>query len=439
MELKKLKPCIAAGSLASPLEVGADRADAVAKQLAAVIESLGAQTVSLGAINDPIKSRLAGRQMAQAGVDGVVLAAVSWFEDYLVLDLLEEFTVPVLLMALPGMETGALCGTQQLTFYLKQLGYAYHGLYGELSSEAIRESLTSWMAAAYLRKRLRQSRVGATGHRVYGMTESSPNEVALKKSLGPRIVYVELAKILETARNLPDQPAEAIWQQVVARSSKCLVAQQAGLTAVKVYQTLKQTVQDNHLDALAFGCYPDWMGYACLASSLLADEGVPVGCEGDVNALVGQMMLMWLSGQPTHNADWLEPLADGTVVFTHCGSGSFSLAQDPSRIELAPVRLLYQGVCALFPAKTGQVTLLNIVPLGDIYQVAMLTGLALPCDMVFPGNPVRVQFKQPTKDIIDWIYQEGIGHHWIIGYGDFVAELTFWANMVGRPVRFIQP
>jgi hypothetical protein len=27
----------------------------------------------------------------------------------------------------------------------------------------------------------------------------------------------------------------------------------------------------------------------------------------------------------THNTDWLEPLEDGTVVFTHCGSGSFLL------------------------------------------------------------------------------------------------------------------
>ncbi len=51
------------------------------------------------------------------------------------------------------------------------------------------------------------------------------------------------------------------------------------------------------------------------------------------------------------------------------------------------------------------------------YQVALLEGEALPTEMVFPGNPVRVRFAQPTGDLIDWIHAEGIGHHWMIGYG----------------------
>ena len=58
-----------------------------------------------------------------------------------------------------------------------------------------------------------------------------------------------------------------------------------------------------------------------------------LACEGDVNGAVGQLMLTLLTGQPTHNTDWLDPLDDGTVVFTHCGSGSFSLAEQPSDIS----------------------------------------------------------------------------------------------------------
>ena len=61
-------------------------------------------------------------------------------------------------------------------------------------------------------------------------------------------------------------------------------------------------------------------------------------------------------------------VADGTVVFTHCGSGSHSLAEKPSDITLAHVRLMSQGVCSLFPARPGPVTLVNLLP--RFYDVA---------------------------------------------------------------------
>lgn len=150
-------------------------------------------------------------------------------------------------------------------------------------------------------------------------------------------------------------------------------------------------------------------------------------------------MLMLLTGTPTHHTDWLDPMEDGTVIFTHCGSGSFSLAEKQSDITLASVRLMGQGVCALFPAKPGPVTLLSLIAQPGGYQCALLEGEALSTEMVFPGNPVRVRFSQPTPDIMDWIFNEGIGHHWMIGYGHVGEEVQAWANIVGKDVHFIEP
>ncbi len=87
-----------------------------------------------------------------------------------------------------------------------------------------------------------------------------------------------------------------------------------------------------------------------------------------------------------------------------------------------------QGVCALFPAKPGPVTLLSLIARGEGYQVAMLEGEAVPTEMVFPGNPLRVAFSQPVSALIDWIHEAGIGHHWMAGYGHVGAELRVWAR-----------
>ena len=85
----------------------------------------GCEVVELGPVDSPARATAAGRLLAEQHVHAAAFAAASWFEDYLVLDLLEECSLPVLLWALPGMETGALCGCQQLTAFLEQLGHAY--------------------------------------------------------------------------------------------------------------------------------------------------------------------------------------------------------------------------------------------------------------------------------------------------------------------------
>jgi L-arabinose isomerase len=149
-------------------------------------------------------------------------------------------------------------------------------------------------------------------------------------------------------------------------------------------------------------------------------------------------MLTWLTGQPTHNTDWLDPLDDGSVVFTHCGSGSYILAANRRDIVLAPVRLANQGVCSLFPARPGPVTLVSLMPSGEGYQMAVMEGEALPTEMVFPGNPLRVRFASPVDRIIRWIHDEGIGHHWAAGYGHVSAELRALANIVGRRLRLLE-
>jgi L-arabinose isomerase len=57
--------------------------------------------------------------------------------------------------------------------------------------------------------------------------------------------------------------------------------------------------------------------------------------------------------------------------------------------------------------------------------------------MVFPGNPLRVQFGRDVTEVMDWIFDEGIGHHWMAGYGHVGEELLHWARLAGGGVRFL--
>lgn len=434
-----LVPRVAVGSLRSPLEVGADRAAQAARDLARLLRAAGCDVLEFRPVDTAERAVAAGRQLAEHHAHAVALVAASWFEDYLVLDLIEECPLPVLLWPLPGIETGSLCGTQQLASCLKQLDRPCRCLFGPLESEdTLRHALT-FLRAVTLKHQLRRARIGLGGHRVNGMTESSPNEVALKKAIGPRIVPLDMPLLLERAAQIPETQALERWQAVVRQSGGCKVTTRDGLDSIRVYFALKEQIDRHRLDALTIGCYPHAMGRVCLAASLLADDGVPLGCEGDVNGAVGQLLLTRLTGHATHNTDWLEPLEDDSIVFTHCGSGSHRLAENPKDITLSPVRLMNQGVCSLFTAKPGPVTLVNLIPRGDSYQLALLEGDAIPTPMVFPGNPLRVRFRQPASRLIDWVFAEGIGHHWMAAYGHAGAEIRQWAALCGPALRCLSP
>ena len=68
--------------------------------------------------------------------------------------------------------------------------------------------------------------------------------------------------------------------------------------------------------------------------------------------------------------------------------------------------------------------------------MAVMTGEAIPCGMEFPGNPTVIRFEKKVEQINEEILRYGIGHHWMVGYGDLKAELKRFAEM--RKIRFYE-
>jgi L-fucose isomerase-like protein len=435
---RRIKPRIGVSAVSSPLEVGANRALPSAQDLARNLESAGCEIIFFDPISSPDQAVTAGRRWAETRVDAIALAAACWFEDYLILDLLEECRRPLLLRPLPGMETGALCGCQQATAFLKALDHPYLSVFGPMNDPAVLAQSVPFCQGAALQTRLRRSRIGIAGHHLTGMTHTAPQEFLLKKAFGSRVVWLDLPGLLQQAKDIPTAPLEAQWQVLSRKAGQCDVTSAEGRDSLQVYQSLRKQVLEQGLDAVTVGCYPQLMGRVCLAASLLADDGIPFACEGDVHGALGLLMLQLLSGEPGHSTDWLDPVDESSVVFTHCGSGSWSLAEKPETIRLASVRLMGQGVCSLFTAKPGPVTLVNITPQPDAYLCGILEGIAEPTEMVFPGNPVRVRFGQPVAKLIPWIHETGLGHHWMIGYGHHARALRAWAKLAGTSLRVVE-
>jgi len=430
-----MRPSVGLVVVASPLEVGADAAPALLTEAEAALSEEGLGAVAPVVVADPASARKAGACFRDA--DAVCVVAATWSEDYLVQDLLAYVgrPTPLIAWALPGLHTGSLCGTHQLCCVLKELGCSYRFVYGALADNAARARVVATAKAAAARRALQRARVGRIGGRLPGMAEVAVDEVALRAVLGPRLVERGLDWLTEQAEAADAEEAGATWERARSAAGRVDVPDNAGLLAARYYLALREFLRTEEMSAFTVECYPRLMGQVCLPIALLAEEDAVGACEGDVNSAVAMRLLAWFTGGPVHNTDLLaDDREENTIVFSHCGSGAFCLAPCKSDIALASCRLMDTGVTVQYPGRPGRVTGVNLVgPTGD-YRMGLFGGEAVPTELVFPGNPVKVQLEVPVADFLSDVAEAGLGHHWMIGEGDAIPSLLEFGRLAAIPV-----
>lgn len=428
-----LKPKIGFFMLCYPYEEGRKEAPQLFQRALLKLKKLNLDVVVADEMVEDEKSALkVAEKFKRADIDIICVVEGTWSSDYLVLDILEEVDVPIITWGIPGIRKGSLCGVQQLDCVLTELKKPYKFIYGDIDEEEPYRRIESYAKAAFLKRALRKARLGLVGYRIRGMTEVTFDELELKSLVGPRIVHSGLNELKDRIAKVSNGEAQRMWEEVKRKVGKVNVDDKEGLNSVKAYLVSKKWAKEEDLSGLAVECYPDWMGQVCLAYSLLSEEGVPGSCEGDINSLVAMLMLYFLTGSPVHNTDLLIPYEeDNSILFSHCGSGGFSLAEDKKKISLSPVRLANKGVCVLFPGRPGEVTMVNLVGRKGTYRMCVVGGEAVKTEMVFAGNPARVRLPVNTREFLRIIAREGFGHHWMIGYGDVREELVEFCGLTG--------
>jgi L-fucose isomerase-like protein len=432
----KLTPRIGLGVIRHPFEEGGEQAPQILAEAADALRNADVDVVEAPTlVEDHASAASVGQHFYDQRTPVIVLAAATWSADPLLLDLLEECDVPIVTWALPGMNTGSMCGSQQFCYVLNELSKPYRFVFGHPNDADAVLRIRTYATAVTLAAELRKTRMGLVGYRIPGMTEVTFDELELKRVLGPRTVHYGLETIAGDMAGVPEDEAMAVWEQRMAQVKKASVGRTEIVDSMRAYLALKNLVDRDSLSGMAVECYPQFMGRFCAAASMLADEGVVIGCEADMNSTVAMLILMRLTGGPVHNTDPLGVDTDeGSIVYSHCGSGSLSLAGSLDDVELANVRLMDQGICVLFPGKPGPVTLVTLVGRRGTYRMGIAFGQAIPTEMVFAGNPTKVVLEGGVQNHLDTLAREGLGHHWMIGYGDVRDQLKELCDVIRMPL-----
>ena len=426
-----MKLNVATVALACPVEVGYDEAMPLLNQTVKAMEAQGITCENTGVVmHDYETVRQAAEKLKSTDADVLMICIATWSEDHHLLDLLSYVDMPLILRAYPAFDTGSLCCAHQISAVFRDIGKTCEFVYGDADdAECVKEIKT--IATAYaLKNSMSKTIVGAIGGRVKGMTEIAYDEFSIKQKLGSRVVNLDEEELTAKVDAISDEEAKALLEEKKDMFKGCKITStnESMLESMKFYKAMKDLAKEYELQALSVKCYTKYMGKVCLGYSLLAEEGIVGSCEGDVTNALTMKLMYDLSGKPINNTDLLFPDEKAnTIMYAHCGSSGFSIAE--GEIELAPVRLMERGVCSKFVVKPGKVTAVNICGHGDEFRLSFMVGDAIPCGMEFPGNPVKIKFEKPVSQINKEIMKYGIGHHWMVAYGDFSEELKYFCKI----------
>ena len=356
---------------------------------------------------------------------------ITWSFDHYSIELQQRLNRPLAVRAIPGIRTGSMVGAQQLNSVLADLGVPKKLVYGRLDDEAPIAEVAVYARACALQQKMHGARVAVIGRRTEGMTPTAVDEVEILRLFGTRLQNYGLDEIQEMASRVPEAEARAVWESVSAGAAAVVSKTEHGLLTARNYVVMKRLAEEQALSAISVGSYPQCQGTMCIPISLLNEEGIPTGCEGDVNSTINMMLLSMLSDDPVHFGEILAvDEKENSLVTSHCGCGSPSLASEGSYI-LHPVRLANDGVCIRYTAKPGPVTFVNLVGRKGNYRMCAFEGKAVPTGMVFEGNPLKFVMKKPFREIWRDVAGGGFGHHWMTVYGHVAPVLAEFCALVG--------
>ena len=66
------------------------------------------------------------------------------------------------------------------------------------------------------------------------------------------------------------------------------------------------------------------------------------------------------------------------------------------------------------------------------YRMFITKGRALDTNLMkyYEGNPINIQFDFNIREMFARIAEDGFGHHWNIGYGNYIDELVEFCKLL---------
>lgn len=197
--------------------------------------------------------------------------------------------------------------------------------------------------------------------------------------------------------------------------------------SLKTYIALKNIISRYNLSAITVKCF-DLLKHGitpCLGLSLVNDEGIVAGCEGDLQAVLTMIIVYLISERPCWMANLCRYDTDrNTITLAHCTIPTLMIEKSKSYLKSHMESKM--GVAIDGFLENRDVTLVRL----GYGKMVIASGRILKSGMresYLCRTQVEVALRGDVEDLISNV----LGNHHVLVYGDLKSELIDFCRFKG--------
>lgn len=340
----------------------------------------------------------------------------------------ESLPRPAILLA-DGMQN-SLAAALEISTWLRGRGMKSEILHGELPTiiQRIHTLYNNFRA----QRSLFGKRIGVLGVSSPWLVASNVDYLLAKRRWGIEYIDIPLERIYEEFEHIADEEVGASCAAVASQALACREGTPEDLIkAMRLYRAVKKVCKKEKLDALTLSCFKvlEQIGVTgCLALSLLNDDGIIAGCEGDLQSIFTLLSVKALTGKDGFMANpSMINTRTNELILAHCTIGLKQTERYIIRNHFETESSI--AIQGLLP--TGDVTIVKCG--GECLDEYYLSTGALTENTNYI-NMCRTQARIRMNSPAEYFLKNPLGNHHILVHGNYEVALNefFQANACKR-------
>lgn len=308
------------------------------------------------------------------------------------------------------------------------------------------QDLNEIIQLLWVRKAVKNTRalvLTAGGQPTFGIQSLIRDPEILRQKYGFEVIKLPFRDIIPYMDQITDEQARPIAEKIINGSLETKVNTDWFLNDIKYYLAAKKMMDVYDCNAFSTACHelctseiPQERKFTpCVCHSLMKDEGIPSGCEEDLNVLMAMCIMQYLAdrpafmGNPNHETDELLRLHHAVPALCMNGYGT-----KPLSYKLwAFTGQGFGGKLQVDFAEnhSNTVTLGRFNPAGD--TICLKTGEVIRSeyDSVYCSPYYFIKM----DDARTYMHNlAGFGHHQVLVFGDYIKQIKELSRIMGFQV-----
>lgn len=346
------------------------------------------------------------------GDDFKIVFIASGGVEKLVIQQFERLPRPTILLA-DGAQN-SLAAALEISTWLRYRGMKSEILHGELPTVIQRIHILHSNFRA--QRALYGKRIGVIGTPAPWLVASNVDYLLAKRRWGIEYIDIPLERVYEHFKHVTDEEVGAACAAVASQALACREGTPEDmLKAMRLYRAVRKVCQEENLEALTLSCFKlieqtDSTG--CLALSLLNDDGIMAGCEGDLQAIFTLLAVKSLTGKDAFmaNPSMINPRTN-ELILAHCSIG----LKQTERYIIRNHFETEKGIAIQGLLPTGDVTIIKCG--GECLDEYYLSTGTLTENTNYI-NMCRTQVRVHLNTPVGYFLKNPLGNHHILVQGN---------------------